>query len=387
MKIKTAVLINSLRSGGAEKVVSVILNELAIEYSDKIELICLEKNNFYEIDKRIKITYLSDFTGKESGIKKLLYLPIFAWRLKKYIKRNNISLVQSHIFRANYVNILAKLLGGLYKIQIVIPGLVSFYKNEKLVGKINLFLIRHLYKRADLIICKSKGMLIDMQELFNFKNKSIVINNPYDIEKIERLSQEVVDDFRFESDKIYLVSVGRLESFKKQEEIIKALSYLNSNIQLLLIGEGEKREFLENIVNNLGLKDRVHFLGKKANPFKYLNKCNIYILSSCDGEGFPNVIVEAMICGLPVVSTDCKSGPREILAPNTDVTFQVKSGVEWAEYGCLVPVGGVAEIKEAVEKLLADDILRNKYIQKGKERAKDFSLDKIIAKYKEVLGL
>lgn len=383
---KKLILINSLSSGGAEKVVSVILNTLADDHSDQIELVCLEKNDFYEIDKRIKIIYLSDFKGNEGGLKKLLYLPILAWRLKKYLEQNNITLVQSHVYRANYVNVLAKIFGARHKAQVVNAGQVSRYFEEGIVGKINLFLIKHLYKRADLIICKSEGMLLDMQELFDFRNPSIVINNPYDIEKIEALSQEKVDDFEFRDDRVYLVSVGRLIALKRNEDLILALSKLPQHIEVLFIGDGEEREFLENLAKGLGVEDRVHFLGRKSNPFKYLAKSHIFI-SCSETEGFPNVLVEAMICGLPVVSTDCKSGPREILAPNTDVNYQLKNGIEWAEYGCLVPVGGVKEIKEAVEKLLNDSEMRKAYIQKGKERAKEFGLEKIISNYKEVLGL
>jgi len=366
---KQTFLINSLSSGGAEKVLSVIVTEL-IKQNYQVEVIFLEKNEFYTLPKEVKKTYLSKFDGSESGLKKLLYIPLLAYRLKKNIKENNITLIQSHIFRANYINVLAKLFGSVHKAQVVTAGRVSRYKELGLNGKINLWLIKTLYAKADLIISKAQGMQEDMQNLFDFKNRQIVINNPYDIEKIISLSKEQMNDFSFEKDKKYLVSVGRLIPLKRNHEIIKALLKLDENTELLLLGDGGQKESLENLVKKLSLKKRVHFLGRVSNPYKYLSRCDIFV-SCSESEGFPNVLVEAMICKVPVVSSDCVSGPREILGNN--------------EYGLLFNVGDSRTMIKHIKLLLSDEKIRNSYVQKAKIRADDFSVKKIVKKYKEVL--
>ena len=168
---KITFLINSLATGGAEKVLTTVANKLAKEF--RVEIILLEKNDFYELDKSIKKTYLTEFSGKENPLLKLVYLPILAFKLKKYLKKNNISLLQSHVFRAHYINLLAKLFGSKHRAQIVISGIITFYKNEGLLGKINLFFIKTLFPKADLIVWKSKGMKLDAERIIKLKNKQV----------------------------------------------------------------------------------------------------------------------------------------------------------------------------------------------------------------------
>jgi N-acetylgalactosamine-N,N'-diacetylbacillosaminyl-diphospho-undecaprenol 4-alpha-N-acetylgalactosaminyltransferase len=369
---KITFLINSLSSGGAEKVLSVIVGEL-IRQKYGVEVIFLEKNEFYTLPKEVKKTYLSSFDGSESGIKKLFYIPLLALRLKKYVNKNSIDLIQSHIFRANYVNVLAILFGSIHKVQVVTAGRVSRYKELGFTGKINLLFIKYLYPYADLVISKAKGMQEDIQSLFHFTNRQIVINNPYDIEKIEQLSNEKVVDFTFHSDKKYLISIGRLIPLKRNHELINALNHLPSNCEIIFLGDGQEKENLLAFLEKLNLKNRVHFLGQVQNPYKYLAKADIFV-SCSESEGFPNVLVEAMICGTPIVSSDCVSGPREILAPK-----------EENQYGYLFKVGDTRKMIEHINTLLQDNSLRESYTKKAKLRAKDFSLNNIINEYKNVL--
>ena len=369
---KITFLINSLFSSGAEKVLSILADEF-IKQKYEVEIIFLEKNEFYNLDKKIKKTYLSDFNGSENSIKKLLYIPILAWRLKKYIKQNNISLIQSHIFRANYVNILTKLFGSKHIVQVVTAGRISRYKELGFNGKINLWLIKHLYPKADLIISKAKGMQDDMNKLFYFQNKQIVINNPYDIEKIIALSADDVGNFTFDINKKYLISVGRLIPLKRNQELINSLQFMNENVEIIFLGDGSEKENLKKLAKKLYIENRVHFLGQVQNPYKYLARSDIFV-SCSESEGFPNVLVEAMICGVPVVSSDCISGPREILAPNKD-----------NEYGLLFSIGDSQKMIEYIKFLLNNNDERSRYIENAKKRVKDFSLKNIIKKYKKVL--
>ncbi len=265
---------------------------------------------------------------------------------------------------------LAKLLGANHKAQLVTAGRISRYKELGTIGKINLFLISILYAKADLLILKSLGMKKDMQNLFNFRNKHVVIHNPCDINKIEKLSKEKINNFEFCKNNKYLISVGRLIKLKRHNEIIEILPRLDENIELIILGSGEEKERLESLSKNLGLEARVHFLGQVKNPYKYLAKSDIFV-SCSESEGFPNVLVEAMVCKVPVISSDCLSGPREILGNN--------------EFGLLFDVGNKKQLFNHINFLLANEDLKYEYIRKAKKRSYDFSLEKIIKKYKKVL--
>ena len=380
---KITIFLNSLTSGGAEKVASVIINQL-IKEGHSVELICIERDDFYEVPIEVERVYLSNLTKEDSGIKKLLYLPILALRLKKHIKKNGIKLVQSHIYRANFTNILSKLFGAKHKVEVVEVISITFFKKGGLSNKINLFLIKSLYKYADLIVFKAKRMKREFLKVIDYHGESIVINNPYDIEKISLLSNEKVDDFAFDDTKRYIVNVGRLEEQKNQISLVESLTYIDSNIELIIMGSGSKREELEKFAKTKGVSSRVHLLGNKNNPFKYIKKSDVFVLSSRQ-EGFPNVLIEAMICGVPVVSTDCISGPREILSPKSDIDFQLKDNIEFAENGILYPVDSVDYLVEALKNIFDNSDMRDKYIENGLKKSAEFSVKRIVDKYKGVL--
>lgn len=380
---KVTLFINSLTSGGAERVLSIIATELVTQ-NIEVNLLCIENDNAYTLPKEVKITYLSNLTKHDSSLKKLLYLPYLALKLKSYIKKNQITLIQSHIYRANFTNILAKIFGAKHQVQIVEVTSINNLKEGGFSKKINYLLIRLLYKHANLVIFKAQRMKEEFLKNIPKIKKYTVINNPYDIKKITMLAEEPVPDFKFCEEKKYIVSVGRLSSEKRFITLIKALKKLDKNIELILIGEGEELNNLREYSNTNGLEKRIHFLGRKENPFKYIKHADLFVLAS-EGEGFPNVIIEAMISSTPIISTDCISGPREILAPDTNINFQLKSGIELAKNGILYPVDNDESLRYAIKTLLDDEIKQKKYIANALEQSKKYALKKIIEQYKEVL--
>ena len=383
MKKEVTLFINSLTSGGAERILAIVATEL-VEQNIEVNLLCIENDNVYKLPKEVKITYLSNLSKHDSNLKKFLYLPLLALRLKHYIKRNQTSLIQSHIYRANFTNLLAKLFGAKHQVQVVEVTSIGNLKDGGFAKKINFYLIKLLYRYANKVIFISQKMREEFLKNFSYIDDYCVINNPHDITKVEQLSHEKIDNFTFQKNKKYLVTVGRLSPEKRLYSVIDTLKELDSEIELLIIGDGVEEQNLKSYTKEKNLISRVHFLGRVENPFNYIRASDIFILAS-EGEGFPNVIIEAMLCGTPVISTDCLTGPREILAPSTDINFQLKEGVEVAQYGILYPIDDTNALREAITLLLSDNKLYTTYQNNGQKEAQRYSVKNIINQYKEAL--
>jgi len=373
MKKNLSILIYSLASGGAERVVSILLNELKERYN--ITLILMNHTIFYDLSSDIKIIFIENSNPNESGIKKLLKLPLLAW---KYKRINNSDISLSFMNRPNYINILAKLMGMRGKIIINERAMPSLQHKNGLQGDINRFLIKSLYNRSDLVIANAKGNSLDLKNNFNIQ-EVLTINNPFDIEKIEELSNKKVD---FKDNSFSFITVGRLDSGKNHRLIIEAMQDIDA--KLYIIGDGELKDNLELIIKNLKLEDKVFLLGRQKNPYKYIAKADCFVFSS-NYEGFPNVLLEALACRLPIISTDCQSGPREILAPDSNMSVQLKNDIEFCKYGVLTPINDKNNLVKAMDIMIKDDRLRDEYRQKAKKRANDFNKNKIINKWIEVL--
>jgi len=376
-------LINSLCEGGAERAM-LTLSKSFVKEGSHVTILALTKNNFYEIPKGVEVVYLSKMDDNISGLVKLFYMPYHAWKLKQYVKKNQVKTLQSYLFRANFVNILSGVIGSTQAVQVVNRSVVSRFFNEGLSGKINLFLIKILYPRADMIVHISLQMKADFNRHFFTANNERVIYNPYDVKNILTQSIEKVENFTFKSHKRYLITVGRLIPLKRFQDVLEAMKKLDSDIELILLGDGAERHNLELLSQSFSIEKRVHFLGQVTNPFKYIKKSDLFI-STSSVEGFPNVLLESMLCKTVVVSTDCLSGPREILAPHTDSSKQLSTGIELADFGLLYAVGDVSALAQSIQKLLADEILCRSYQQKAFNHAKLFSVENIAKEYREVI--
>jgi N-acetylgalactosamine-N,N'-diacetylbacillosaminyl-diphospho-undecaprenol 4-alpha-N-acetylgalactosaminyltransferase len=172
-----------------------------------------------------------------------------------------------------------------------------------------------------------------------------------------------------------------LAKLKRLGDVIQAFSKLeNNNAELIFVGNGEQENHLKEMTKQLGLENRIHFLGYQTNPYQYLSRAD-YFVSASETEGLPNTLIESMICGTPVISSDCVSGPREILHPESDLTISLKDKMEHGSHGILYPVGAVELLADAMKLLLEDEALCNKFIQRGYSRIEEFEAMNIAQKY------
>lgn len=373
-KKKICFLINSMAGGGAERVLSILLKNLS-RNDREFFLIVLEDKFNYEIPKDIKVIKL--FSNLRSNFKKLFGIFLGMIKLKKIIKNNQIDIVVSFLGRSNYINILTKIRGSTHKAYIserVNP--LEMHSGKGLNSIFNMFLTKKLYKKADLIISNSLGIKDSLiKDFFINPEKIKVIYNPINIKEIQILLQSPLEK---EYQKIFkhpvIINVARFNKQKGQEYLIKAFKDVREKIpdaKLLFLGEGELENCLKNLAEKLELKNDILFLGWQSNPFKFLARAKVFVFSSL-WEGFPNALIEAMVCKVPVISTDCPSGPNEI--------------IENKKSGILVQVADEKVLTKAILKILNNPYLGQKLSQEGKRRAQDFSAGKIIKEYEQLLS-
>ncbi len=359
--MKVALFVYSLGAGGAERQVGILARRL-VERRYEVELFLVHDTIFYELPENIKVTVLDDAPLFVHPLKKLLRLVPLA---RKYAKLCDADISISFMNRPNYINVLSKFFGNKARIVVAERGAPRFHF-KGIEGAVSKVLIRHLYPRADLVVANSRGSAKDLQEHFGIANV-ITIPNAFDLDAIRELAKEPIPEKR---ERFTFITVGRLDRGKNHRLLIEALAKSGLDADLWIIGEGPQRANLEKLIAKLGLQERVKLLGRQTNPFAYLAKADCFVFSSTN-EGFPNVLVEAMACGLPVISTDCPFGPAEIL--------------ENGKYGILVPNGDMEAMSKAMRKIATEAILRKNLAKNATIRAKDFARQKILNRWIKVI--
>ncbi|PZO54460.1 MAG: glycosyltransferase [Alphaproteobacteria bacterium] len=239
-------------------------------------------------------------------------------------------------------------------------------------------LVRLAYPRADKVIAVSQGVADDLVQNFGLApGKLETIANPVDAAAI---AQRAAEAPTIDTENEYLLAVGRLVRSKNFELLIRAYAASGLAQRLVILGEGPERDNLERLIAELSLSDRVSMPGFAANPYPIMARAALFVLSSND-EGFPNALVEAMTLGVPVVATNCASGPSEILA---DSAREIVSGLALAQYGALTPTDDVASMAEAL-RLMSDPERRRDYGARAAARARTYSPEAAAERYWRVL--
>lgn len=359
--------IPTLQIGGAERVVVNLANGFCTKgYNVHVVLLKQEGQFINALDDKCEIINL--------GVKRTRNAFPSIYR---YIKTERPDVVISSIDHLNVAVLLVKQF--LHTKTIIIEHnvvtndfLSMVYHNGTLSGIVP-SLMKILYPKADRVIAVSESVkksLID--KIPQLSNNVSVIYNPIFSQDILTKSKENVDDAVIKQwlNEFVIISVGRLERVKDYPTLIRAFAIVRQqgvDAKLVLLGDGTERNNLENLVKQLHLTEHVYMPGFTDNPYKYISKANVFVLSSVS-EGLSSVLIEALGCGVPIVSTDCNGAPNEIL--------------DNGKYGKLVPINNPQAMAEAILSIFDNN---NYDTNIGIQRAKQFSIEQAVTKYEEVI--
>lgn len=351
IKMKKNVLLigSELGKGGAERSISLLSYYLAKQYNVTLCILSgLSREKFYETCEDVVFIDPPAHNG--------LYGKLKAWRyrikkIKELKREKNIDVSISFLEGPDYVNVWTK---GKEKIVLSVRG--SKIHDKIIDGAKGMLrkkiLIPNLYNKADQIVCVADALNKELQQHFGIKGTKIkTIYNFYETEKICTAANEALTQ---QEQKIFskpvVITSGRLHVAKEQDKLIQVLSKIKKtqDVRLMILGDGEMINQLKELARNLHLTicdwqqtkqyidADIYLMGFQKNAFKFYKHSQLFALSS-SWEGFPNVLAEALICNIPVVTTDCYTGPREILnisgLKNTPVTSPVNTAV-----GTLLPL-------------------------------------------------
>lgn len=396
MEKKVLIVIHNLGiGGGAERIAAGVASGLKEKGNNVTLLTFYDIKDKYEYTGKTICLHEKEYLNPISKIYKLIRR---AKIIKKICKENEIDTVISFMETANFPVILSKILFK-NKSKIV----VSIRVNPLAKNKDYRYFIKKLYPKSDLVVTLSRGVEYILNVKFNIKNTK-TIYNLQNVEKfVDQGRKKIVEKkhLNIYDDSFVFITVGRLTEQKAQWNLIRAFKKVSlecKKARLIILGSGPLKSKLKELVIKLDLQNKVFLLGVVDNVFPYLKKANCFVLTS-NYEGFGNVLTEALSQNLPVISTDCVAGPREILCPELEIDQKI-TYPHFGKYGVLVkPIQDDNIFYSIKEKPLTDEeeklsnlmieFLKDEKIQEkyknGLERSKDFDKNKIIDEWISVI--
>ena len=350
---------------------------------DDFDIVLFAENisdRHYPIDSHIRLINLS-ISPKKGFFAKIFNIARHIISMRRCIANEAPDIILG--FGA-YINchILLSLLFGLNKM----PGIIltehseemflkTKHKNIKYIFFRRLYkiLMAFLYRRADYIVTVSKNIALYMKKLLFLPSDKIkVIYNPVNIDKIRRIHTEEVRFLDFYDTLPRIGVISRLSPEKGIYFLIEGFKVLLDKIdaRLIIVGDGTERPYLQQMAKELGVEKKTIFTGFTDNPFKYLAKMDVFVLPSL-WEGFPNVLLEAMACGVPVIASDSAGGIREV----------VKNEIN----GLLIQPRSPAAISDSIYYLLSNDDKRNNIIKEAYRTVKQFDIGHIKKRYESLM--
>jgi N-acetylgalactosamine-N,N'-diacetylbacillosaminyl-diphospho-undecaprenol 4-alpha-N-acetylgalactosaminyltransferase len=390
-------LINDLRMGGAERSLVNFVNhlrrvradvvliesaaDLLAELRPGIELFTLDGGGSAPVGRtemqRLSASAPRQRWGQPRG-RMLLELPMLlekARRLARIARATNAAGVSTFLNRSHTIALLAKMMFAprlriVINVHEMLSDHVDRHFSELERGFMRAF-IRHGFPRAHRIVAVSDGVKQDLVRHFSIAPERIaVIPNPVDLDRIRRAGADAVEG---DDASPLIVAVGRLVQLKGFDVLIRAFARLPASFgtRLLIVGEGDQRAALEQLIAELGVSDRATLLGTQTNPWKYMARADVVALAS-RSEAFPNVIGEALALARPVIATNCSPGVAEYL--------------DDGRYGLLVPPDDVDALAAGLQRILTDEELRRQLTTRAPSRADSFGLSRVVERYEHVLA-
>jgi glycosyltransferase involved in cell wall biosynthesis len=407
MTKKILILVDSLKIGsGSDRVAAILGTELHHEGYEVTFLTLMDGEPKYPFKGEYITLNETDIYG--NNLKRFIRLIKYSPKVAQICRQLEIDTVISAGDPANFHALISRWAYG-NKSRIII----SQHMNPEIFlnSRFKYNLIKFFYPHADKTLCVSKEIESLLNELYDIRNTQTIYNMMDIHENIELSKEELPTQWKklfnekhSEADEEYFnfINLGRLDRQKGQWFLIRSFKKVvdkNPNARLFILGEGELRVKLEKLIVDLKLKKNVFLLGEQKNIFPFLLNSHCFLLSSL-WEGLPMSLIEALSLNLPVISTDCKTGPREILCPELELEEEVNYPY-FGDYAVLIRpfpnelllnniteqpiIKTEAALSDLMIRIIEDEILRNKY-SNGQKLAYNFDKEKILGQWKNLLN-
>ncbi|NNF75996.1 MAG: glycosyltransferase [Flavobacteriaceae bacterium] len=376
-----AIMAISMNIGGTERVISLLLPKLVKDY--RVSLVLLSEEIAFDIPSEVNIHVLgsSEKVLTTSPLQKIWFTLGYFRKYYRLVKRERFDVSLSFLALPNFINSAVANLFRNPKIRTIISERCypsQMYARSRFSMIIARIFYPLLYNRNDMLFSNSVYINNDLKNRFGVKIPMAVVYNPVKLKPLEKELSAT------ENRKIFnVINVGSHVFVKNQMMILKAINRLDDTYVLTLLGDGNLTDSMTDFAIDTGISKRLNMRGRVGNVENYLSESDCFVLSSRT-EGFPNVILEAMANGVPVISTNCMSGPLEILNDNQPVQIE-KGGFVLARYGVLVNVDDDDGLAQALEFLKSHPDKRLEYINLGLQKAQEFDLTVIYKKFKDLI--
>lgn len=368
--MKILLVINSLEGGGAERVACTLAQHWSTQ-GHQVSIVTLHGGPIvYDLPPEVQL-YSLEARRLLRGPGRLALVPVGALELARLLEKLKPDATISFLTRSNLIHVLTRWFGNQKPIYISERSFseAEYVGPRRVVG----MMVRRLYPLATRIVAISEGVKNSLGRMGVPTANITTIYNPQNLDEIRAEAQSIPAEKRPTQRSFRMVMAGRLAEPKDYGTLLEALAVLRQrklDIRLVVLGDGPHKAALHDKARALGVDDCVEWKGWVTNIHAVMATCDVFTFASTY-EGFGNVLVEAMACGLPVVSTDCPGGPREIL--------------EGGKHGFLVPMFDHVRVAEAVQALVTDPSVYADYKARALARAEAFDVGRVADQYLRLL--